>query len=100
MKKQHRLTFEALGYVAVCERGPAGVCGLVQMLFTGALYVGLTMRGNSGRYCYESIDLALAMLQIWDGHGDPPGPWIKFTSPGAERLGPGAGERYVHHLPG
>ncbi len=79
-----------LGYRRVIWRGPAGVCGLYDYLWTCGLVVGLTPAEYRGRYCYASRAEAEEALARWDGHGDPPGAWIKYKGAGAERLGPGA----------
>jgi hypothetical protein len=36
----------------------------------------------------ETKAQAVSALDIWDGQGDPPGPWIKEKT--SNRLGPGA----------
>jgi len=81
---------ESLGYQGAIERGPAGICAVQQLLYSGALVVGIDPFEHTGRYCYESVELASAALATWDGEGDPPGPWIKFKSASCERLGPGS----------
>ena len=65
-------------------------CGLHRMMFTSALLVGISKDGleYERRYCYPDFIAAFAALIVWDGNGDPPGPWIK-EKPG-DRLGPGA----------
>jgi len=81
--------FARLGYLDVIRRGEAGICGLLEMLFTGALVVDLKLDSYGGRYCYESLAEARVALIAWHGVGDPPGKWIKFKCATGERLGPG-----------
>jgi hypothetical protein len=65
--------------------------GVRQMGYTGGLHVGLTDAGYAWRYCYPTAKQALEALAVWDGAGDPPGPWIKLKGhPDGDRLGPGA----------
>lgn len=57
-----------------------GICGIMRFAFTTAIVEGLDRSGYEGRWCYphsEIKNLALAYL-IWDGKGDPQGPWIKY----------------------
>ena len=72
---------------------PSGeVLGVLPMLFTTGLYVGVTVESpGRTRYCYENAHDAMSALQAWDGAGDPPGPWIKQKP--EDRLGPGATEQ-------
>ena len=78
-----------LGYGAARIAGDAGVCAVRRLMFTGAIYVGITKDTYLGRYCYATVGEALSALQAWDGSGDPPGNWIKFKGASSERLGPG-----------
>ena len=81
----------AAGY-APCIVLPTGeIAGVMPMIFTTGLFVGLTSDAWRTRYCYERREDAVAALDAWDGRDDPPGPWIKVKGhPGGERLGPGA----------
>ena len=62
--------------------------GIMPMLFTTGLFVGLDQRGWDRRYCYEHEKDAARAAFEWDGQGAPPGPWIKEKP--SNRLGPGA----------
>ena len=64
------------------------LAGIMPMLYTTGLFVGLTEAGWRTRFCYEHRNDAIAALDAWDGHGDPPGAWIKEKP--SDRLGPGA----------
>lgn len=65
--------------------------GVMPMLYTTGLFVGLNEWGYRLRYCYEKYGDARAALFEWDGSGDPPGPWIKAKGDkGGDRNGPGA----------
>ena len=77
----------AEGYVR-CIKLPNGqVAGLLQMIYTTALCVGLDELGYQRRYCYETKQQATEALDAWDGMGDPPGLWLKEKP--SNRLGPG-----------
>lgn len=39
-------------------------------------------------FCYPKGRAATAAAEVWDGAGDPPGPWIKEVGTG--RYGPGS----------
>lgn len=71
---------------------PDGRCaGLMRMIYTIGLCVGLTEDGVSeGRYCFEAEDAggAVVALATWDGTGDPEGDWIKWKGLPAERRNP------------
>ena len=60
--------------------------GVQRLLMTTALYVGIERWGWRTRYCYGSRAEAEAALAAWDGHGDPPGEWVKQKP--EERLNP------------
>ena len=64
-----------------------GRCGLIRMIFTVGLAVGIDEEGNYlGRYCFPSNASAKASILKWDGSGDPPGNWIKYKGTGGERI--------------
>lgn len=67
---------EALGY-RPARVLPSGECaGVMRMLYTYGLFVGLGAFYRT-RFCYPDKASAEAALAAWDGRGDPPGPWIK-----------------------
>jgi hypothetical protein len=68
---------------------------LMRFMFTMGLVVGIDLVGYRTRYCYEFDDEALDALLQWDGHGDPPGPWIKEKGREGERIGPGTKGRFA-----
>jgi hypothetical protein len=78
------------GYAFVRELPSGEWAGLMPMLFTVGLFVGLDDDGYRVRYCYERFPEALLALAAWDGKADPPGPWIKRKGAGGDVLGPGA----------
>jgi hypothetical protein len=80
----------AQGYQMVRELPNVGYIGVMPMLFTFGLFVGLDSRSYVRRYCYKHFHEAAHALGTWDGIGDPPGPWIKEKM--SVRLGPGATE--------
>jgi hypothetical protein len=58
--------------------------GLRDFMFTTGLLVGVDMTGYRTRYCYAKEDDALQALLLWDGTGDPEGPWIKEKGRGLD----------------
>jgi hypothetical protein len=62
-----------------------GMCGLLRMLFTVGLVVGIEEHGYRGRYCYDSLAEAKSALNEWDGTGDPNYNWIKWKGEGGDR---------------
>jgi len=64
------------------------LCGVHQFNYTTALVVGLDPTGYRLRYCYEQRSDAQAAIMAWDGHGHPPGPWIKCKGGGIDLLNP------------
>lgn len=81
-------TLLSYGYQHLREVPLQGTCGLIRMIFTTSLTVGLDEWGYERRYCYERFEDARDALVAWDGIGDPPGPWIKEKP--SDRRGPGA----------
>lgn len=79
---------QALGYACPRQLPDGRWIGLMPMLYTTGLFVGLDEVGYSYRYCYEDAAAALADLATWDGEGDPPGPWIKRKGRGGDLLNP------------
>lgn len=77
-------------YYAVTELPSGETAALFNFLFTTGLIVGLTPASYRVRYCYENRLDAMEALSLWDGQGDPSGPWIKAKGDGTDRLGPGA----------
>lgn len=80
--------YEAIGYERVRVLPNGETAGLLRMIFTVGLVVGLDEFGYRTRFCYPDFNDAAAALESWDGIGDPPGPWIKEKGRGAERLNP------------
>jgi hypothetical protein len=86
---EHLITFLAgQGYSHIRQMPNTEFVGIMQMMFTYGLFVGLDETGYKRRYCYEYKSDAVIAAQTWDGKGDPPGPWIKEKP--SDRLGPGA----------
>lgn len=60
------------------RRLPTGeLAGIMKMIYTTGLMVGLTWESVRTRFCFETTDEALRSLEAWDGRGFPPGWWIK-----------------------
>ena len=84
---------EALEYVSPRLLPSGEWAALQQMIFTVGLFVGLDRTGYRTRWCYPDMTHAVLSLAIWDGAGDPPGPWIKQKGvPGGDRNNPRAAE--------
>lgn len=81
---------ESLGYTCLRTLPNGEVAGLMNMLFTTGLFIGLRSNGYRIRYCYSEWNQAADALASWDGCGDPPGPWLKAKGDGIDQLGPGA----------
>jgi hypothetical protein len=90
VNEELRETLERCGYRALRELPTGEIAGVMSMLYTTGLFLGLTSDSWRTRYCYESPAAAKAALLLWDGRGDPPGPWIKEKP--SDRIGPGASE--------
>jgi hypothetical protein len=84
---------EALEYVHPKLLASGEWAALRQMFFTVGLFVGLDQTGYRTRFCYPNMAHAVLALDLWDGTGDPPGPWIKQKGlPGGDRSNPRAQE--------
>ena len=79
---------KALGYQHVRELPNGDKAAIMRQIFTFDLFVGLNELGYRRLYCYEKESDAIQALALWDGQGDPSGPWIKEQP--SDRLGPGA----------
>lgn len=88
MTEQERIAkvLEGYGYKFVKAIDDGRFVGTFNMVFTTGLFV-MTEHSVERRYCYEHAIAAGAAAVLWDGKGDPPGPWIKEKP--SERLGPG-----------
>lgn len=80
-------TLLASGYTDLCVL-QGRLCGIRQFNYTTALVVGLDPTGYHLRYCYEHRSDAQAAIEVWDGRGHPPGPWIKCKGGGVDLLNP------------
>lgn len=57
---------------------PSGeLAGVLRMIATYGLFVGLDSSGYRTRFCYPTFTSACLALSCWNGVGNPPGPWIK-----------------------
>lgn len=50
--------------------------------------------GYSRRYCYATLEGALAALEAWDGNGDPEG-WHRAPETGRRRFDGDASKEYI-----
>lgn len=85
-----REQFEYQGYTHVRQLPTGEWIGVFPFIYTTGLVVGLNSIGYRTRFCYEHLDDAIAASVIYDGTGDPSGPWIKEKGERGERMGPGA----------
>lgn len=76
---------EQEGYFDLKIISERGICGLIRMLYTVGLVIGINNIGYYGRYCYKNLADAKEALNKWDGNGDPEGPWIKYKGVGGEK---------------
>lgn len=77
-----------VGYTLARELPSGKTAGIRSMFATVGLFVGLDHWGYDLRYCYEHAADAILALAVWDGAGDPPGPWIKKKGSGFDELNP------------
>lgn len=79
---------EALGYKPARVLATGKTAGVIRMIYTHALYVGINDWGTDRRFCYPDRESAVFALETWDGRGDPPGPWLKEKGDSVERRNP------------
>lgn len=79
------------GYVSPRQLPDGRWVAVCQYFYTAGLVVDCTALGYAYRYCYGAMADALMAVKTWDGHGDPPGPWIKLKGhpTRGEEAGPG-----------
>lgn len=67
-------------------------CALYRFIFTVGLLVEFNPNDHSnyysGRFCYKNLSDANEAISLWDGQGDPPGPWLKYKGIYGERRNP------------
>lgn len=80
--------FEELGYIVVRQLQDGRWIGVIRMIFTTGLCIGLHAHGYSGRYCYDRLYDAVEAAKTYTGEGDPSGPWIKYKGHNGERSHP------------
>ena len=84
MKEKHEMDWKR-DYEGLVTLASGELVGLRAFMFTVGLCVGLQDDGYRIRYCYPSWAAAEAALAVWDGSGDPSGPWIKAKGAGIDR---------------
>lgn len=72
-----KIELEALGYFPVKQLPNGKWAGVMDMVFTVGLFVGLDETGYRTRFCFPSWPEAAQALEEWDGTNFPPGFWIK-----------------------
>lgn len=77
---------EAYGYKPAKLLADGRCAGILNMIYTVGLFVGMDEIGPRSRYCYHTRHEAEEALALWDGTGDPPGNWIKQKP--EERMNP------------
>ena len=80
------------GYTAVRQLPDGRWIGVLKLIYTCGLVVGLDESGYQYRYCYHRYVDAVRDAERWDGVDDPPGPWVKLKGhkERGDVLGPGA----------
>jgi hypothetical protein len=78
----------ALGYEHPRQLPDGRWIAMGRLLYTTGLFVGIDRVGYKTRFCYETAPDCFAALQLWNGKGDPPGPWIKEKGAGGDRINP------------
>jgi hypothetical protein len=68
---------ETEGYSHLTEIPGRGICGVTRMIYTTGLVYGIDRYSYKGRYCFETMAVAVQSLNEWSGADDPPGDWIK-----------------------
>lgn len=76
-----------IGYVPAKILRSGECAGVMNMLHTTGLFVGIDAQLYRTRFCYATRSEAEKALSEWDGFGDPPGKWIKEKG-GVERSNP------------
>lgn len=76
------------GYRPLRELPTGELAGVMDMMWTAALCVGLDEIGCRVRYTFATRAHAESALATWSGFGDPLGPWIVRSSNGEDRLNP------------
>lgn len=65
------------------------LAALNKFIFTTGLLTGVEWHNAyEHRWCYESWVEALLALSLFEGQGDPQGPWLKYKGIGPERHNP------------
>lgn len=86
---------EANGYLHVCEKGDAGICALMPLMYTFAIISECNMYGYGNRWCYHNYADAKAAFDAWDGKdGTEPTGWHRHPATG-RRVDEKTGEIYV-----
>lgn len=68
---------EANDYLGTRKLASGEWAAVQKFLYTWGLVVGLDEFGRRTRFCYRLMQDAFMALEDWNGHGDPPGNWIK-----------------------
>lgn len=75
------------------------LAALNKFIFTTGLLTGVEWHNAYvRRWCYEGRAEAFLALSLFDGQGDPHGPWLKYKGIGPERHNPLMYERDEHGL--
>lgn len=94
MWKENSMTIkqiQKLGYSPAKIFTSGENAGILKMIYTVGLFVGINEWCWRTRFCYPDWISATKALEEWDGIGDPPGPWIKEKG-GVERSNPNSGK--------
>lgn len=77
---------EENGYLDLTDKGDAGLCGIVPLMFTMAIVADIGQYGYEDRWCYKSYKDAKAAFDAWDGaDGTEPTGWHRHPKTGRRR---------------
>jgi hypothetical protein len=73
------------------------IIGIYRYMFTIAIVVDIDKDGYQHRYCYpyEHTRECLMAYHIYEGEGDPIGPWIKNKGWNRDRLNPAIEDKHI-----
>ena len=61
------------GYWFLREVPDQGICGIMQLAYTTAIFCDLDYTGYGNRYCFKETNDAVQELANWDGITEPTG---------------------------
>lgn len=77
---------EYLGYTNPKQFADGSFAAVFKFMYTAGIVHKLDEYGYSDRWCYHSVEDAVAALDAWDGTGEPQG-WHRHPKTGRRRDG-------------